>query len=486
LKNKYPFIKDFVFFSIKNDSDDLQNFRETTSEFVLNHPMWNNQLIPESYYKVRNDLEMLFQTSGKEYIDKTELEIIAGEYKISESKEQETLFESLHRLGICLWYKDEFNSIILNPNWLSNGIYKAINWAANLSEYKIHLKNFVDIFKDEDEKERYPADKFRDIFKLMNKHELAYSEGGSIDSIIVPHLLNEDRPSKLPDLANDSLMIKYISEIKLPPNIVCRLIVKHHKEISSDSEVWRYGVVLKYRTSTTATVIEDDRTVTITVKGDRLEQEEYISKLRKSMDDIFANYKLNKPTLHYRVILDKHFDDNPILLPHKTIKAHAETGKEYLDPHQRMFVNLDKTAKIFNITTHVYQAPVVNADDIVVNIFNFRDCNADLQGDTQSLIDSLVENGNNAEAQKFVSLLSKLKETENLNSVSDVKKSGLLSKLTNLLEEAGDENSSLCKVIEGVDFGRKTINKIVGKYNTLAKWTGLPQVHPLIEGLLKV
>jgi hypothetical protein len=349
LKSKYPFITDFVYFSIDKDKDVLEKFRAGTSEFISNNPMWNSQKIPSSYYKVKNALGTLFdgRNSDNEHITKERFYTIASENGVKDG-ERENLLEVLHYLGVCLWYKDikDFNMLVLNPDWISSGIYKTINWMHNNSKHAIvALGNYEDIFKDE--RERFPKDKFEFIFELMKKYELAYSKDN--EQIIVPHLLRKDQPEKLPDFSvEDSLMIKYVSEQSLPPNAVCRLIVRHHEENRDDRGIWRYGIVLNYKKDTIALVRGDDRNIVITVKGTY--KSEYIAKLRGTMNDILSSYKSDKPNLLYRLIVNEPVE---ILLSDDKIKNHIANRRNYYDDKADKDISLESTANIYNITIHV-------------------------------------------------------------------------------------------------------------------------------------
>jgi GTPase SAR1 family protein/uncharacterized DUF497 family protein len=340
LRQKYPFIKDFVCFSIKKDKVTLRKFSAATSELILNNLIWNSQNMPLSYYKVKDALRELFDKEI-EYIPKEYFYEKAFENGVTDREKQDILLEYLHWLGICLWYKDieEFDTLVLNPDWITNGIYKVINWAHNKSRYNqskstISIDDFEIIFNDV--KELYPKDKINFILKLMERYELAYSKDS--ENITVPHVLRDDQPDELPDFPiQESLMLKYIFQQPLPPNTVCRLIVRHHDEIENDSDVWRYGVVLKYKKETIALVYEDDRNIIITVKGK--DKSEYISKLRETMNEILRSYKSSKPDLQYRILSNEQNEVKPgeneeTLLPYGIIKSYVNKKRSYLTENQ--------------------------------------------------------------------------------------------------------------------------------------------------------
>ncbi|MDR2970797.1 MAG: hypothetical protein LBU83_02535 [Bacteroidales bacterium] len=484
LKRKYSFIVDFVHFSIDKDIEILENFRVKISKLIHDNPIWNSQKMPSNYYKVKNVLGKFFDDKI-DYITKEQFYGKANENNVTDKEKQNHLLEALHSLGICLWYKEieGFDMLVLNPDWITNGIYKVINWVHNNSKHTIYFDDFERIFND-DEKKRYPKDQFNFILELMKKYELAYSKEDSV--ITIPHLLKEDQPAKLPDFPiEESLMIKYVSEQSLPPNTVCRLIVRRHEEIRSDGEVWRYGVVLKYEKNTIALVYEDDRNIVITVKGGN--KGEYISKLRETMNEIFDSYKSQKPELQYRIVqigenipqqAIRQSEDDDILLPYETIKTYAEMGQQYLHPQLRLFINLGPTAQVFNITNNIINDNSIanNSNNTITNTFNFNNCNINLQGDINSLIRALDLKKDSDIIEELQGIVSDLEEAETVESPEKMKKSGLLAKLSHFIEDLGDENSRTYKAINGLKNGVKTAQKMAKTYNDIAQWIGLPQV----------
>jgi GTPase SAR1 family protein len=454
LRKKYPFIRDFVYFSIKKDKDDLEKFSAETTELILNNLIWNSQNIPLSYYKVKNALRELFD-NNIEYISKEQFYKKASENYVTEEK-QNVLLEHLHCLGICLWYKDieEFGGLVLNPDWITNGIYKVINWAHNKSKSTIFIDDFYIIFNDE--KKRYPKEKFRFILELMKKYELAYSK--NCEEITIPHILREDQPDELPDFPiEESLMLKYISEQPLPPNMICRLIVRHHREIQSDSNVWRYGVVLKYKNDTIALVYEDDRKIVITVKGNN--KSEYISELRNTMNEIFKSYKSQKPELQYRLIVNEPIENNNegklVMISDEDIVRHIANKKySYYYSQANLDIPLDKIITNYNIQIDNIKNLVLPGGNqtIIENIKKYNDNNLRLQGDFNSLIGTLdPENDSNFIEALKNDVISNLKKAEILKSIEEVKKSGLLGNVGDVIPYIRNENSQISQISQKIE-----------------------------------
>ncbi len=298
LKEKYPIVGVYTF-SIKDDAEPLAAFREEVARYIKNNPSWENQIIPTNYYYVKDELEGLFancgEDKGREHISRDEFNEIAQRCKVENIDE---LLKDLHSLGVSLWYKDikEIDTLVLNPEWISHGVYKIINWVNEEKKYSLTLADFTIVF--EDDAKRYPKNKHEFLFELMKQYELAY-ETKAGKELIIPHLLQEDRLAILPDfLIGDSLMLRYKAEQPLPPNTISRFIVRHNQEIKKenlDYLVWRYGVVLKDSNGSLALVREEDRTISVSVKGN--DKTNYISALRTTLNDIFNSYKSEKPEL---------------------------------------------------------------------------------------------------------------------------------------------------------------------------------------------
>ena len=63
---------------------------------------------------------------GEEFVTRAQFDGIAKKHKSAGGKE---LLRDLHALGICLWHEDlgKFNTLVLNPEWISHGVYNLIN-----------------------------------------------------------------------------------------------------------------------------------------------------------------------------------------------------------------------------------------------------------------------------------------------------------------------------------------------------------------------
>jgi small GTP-binding protein len=479
LKEQYP-ILDICTFSIRDDRAKLEEFRQMVANYITNNPSWSNQLIPESSYKVKIELEKLFTNgnqNGKELIERKDFDAIADKCKVEKDK-VDGLLSDLHALGISLWYKDmeKYNTMVLNPEWISNGVYRIINWANNQRKHCLKIGEFTLVF--EKESTRYPEKQHRFLFELMKKYELAY-EAKEKDVLIIPRLLYEDQPANLPAFhLGESLMARYKADQPLMPDTISRFIVRHNEEIKKEGEnnylVWRSGVILEQPNGATALVREtNDRTIEVSIKG--ANKTEYLSRLRETLNAIFEGYKSKKPELQYQVEAPKEIE---VWLPDRKILAHAQNNIPYFEENTGSQIVLNQTVNIYNITAQTLISGRDNQywDQSIHNTFNFKDCNINLQGSLNDLARQLTKAGNTEEAVELKDAIDLLAETENCKTPEEVKKKGILRGLQQFAEKLGDEESSLCKTIKGIEKGIGVAQDIAKGYNSIAQWVGLPQV----------
>jgi len=200
----------------------------------------------------------------------------------------------------------------------------------------------------------------------MRHYELAFFKES--DRVFIPGILPKDRPKKeeLPDFPYDEQLFMVFSVDKaLPPNIVCRLIVRRHEEIRNETLLWRKGAVLYYGDGdATALITEDARNITVQVIGK--DKTPYISSLRETLKDIFKDYKEIKPDLKYRVLRPEKeederkpkfgLDDESFMMDEDTLRVHVEEGEGFLHPIWKkillqLIINI---AKVYNLGNNTY------------------------------------------------------------------------------------------------------------------------------------
>ena len=502
LKDKYPIAgKEHYTLSIDKDKDLLDDFREDVIEYITKELFLP---LPANWVKVKKKLERRFAENPEiEYINISEFIQIA---KNNGTNDPSQLLKFLNNLGICFHYENmgDFDTLVLNPEWISHGIYSIINWVREQGGHSISITDFSDIF--ENNVIRYPEDKYQFLYDLMKRYELAY-ETEKRDCLIIPHLLHEDRPDTLPDFSgSESLKFRYKAEQPLPPNSISRFIVRHNKEIKKEEKkflVWRYGVVLEDGNGSIALVREweNERMITIWVKGKN--KTAYQDKLKETLnyifDDIFKSNESEKPELQYGIIRSEPIPDkgekllpinlnvtrikDDISLPADHIVTHVIKNIPFLDPITKQLIDLEPTAKAFNINVFNLYTPhftTYHGENVTVDnstqTFNFHNCNIDLQGNLKDLAGVLKRKGEIEDAEILEDAVEALSEVEQCKTPEEIKKKGIPNKLKRIAEDLGDKNSKLYKTVKGIKHGISIAQDIAKGYNDIAQWVGLPQV----------
>ncbi len=285
---------EFFRFSIKEDIESLNVFRDRIADIIANSPAWD-QTIPVSYYNIKEEIQKEF-LKQKNYISREHFNKIADQVPI---QNRETLLKGLDCLGTCLWYPEvkNWDMLVLNPRWITSGIYKIINWIKkNKSESAlIYLTEFSKVFEKDKTTYNKKAQKF--LYELMQQYELAYKRFYH-DGIVVPQCLPEDSPKEedLPIFSEETSLYVEISAFKsgseqprisFPPDVLPRFIVRRSEDINSQ-RIWRYGAVLK-RGNVEALIQQEYHLIKLKVKGE--EKKAFYDELLITLVDVLQEYK---------------------------------------------------------------------------------------------------------------------------------------------------------------------------------------------------
>jgi len=513
LEKEFPSIKGFYEANIHEANktvggEKFKEFRQVVMKFLRDNPLWN-QKISVPAYKVKEALRQKF-VEGHNFIERSTFNEIATVNGLK-SEDRKQLLVDLRDLGICLWYGDavmgEFSTMVLDPSWISHGIYRLINWGLKQKKETLSRSDFCEVFNDND---AYPEDKAGFLFKLMKTYKLAFFKDKEDTEIFVPLLRPVDRPKDgLPTFEfEERLRIEYCANQALPPYTVARLAVLHSKEWDT-ARSWRFGAVLCWE-GTEALVEENERarSVTVFVKGPK--KSEYIAKIRNTLDVIFNDYKNSRPELKYEIrVPEPHTSQvalrllqspnflNTITQPLNQIIDSAKTGQMlYVGMPQFGWVDPATTINVYNLTIYGDVQMRNKTTDKSIHIGNsqtitlsFQNSSSDLQRELNALAQRFSELDNSEtdelskELREVASDVNKITKeipanaTLNSPEMAEVRRSlrskGLLNRLEKFYDELCDENSELHKKAVKV---LKNIQKLGSHYNDVAQWVGLPQI----------
>jgi len=201
--------------------------------------------VPKSYFNVKQKLEK--RTEKEDFIDTKDYRKLCRKHKITKKKEQNSLLRFLHDLGNVLNFgdpKDPYHlreTNILNPEWVTEGVYKIIN-----NNELMHKGGELEremIGKILNDPERYPEERHDFIVDMMRKFELCFDFPDEYGKrVLIPELLGENEPELDWDYDN-SLNFEYHYPV-LPSGLICRFIVRMHHNLTKKRTYWRSGVVL--------------------------------------------------------------------------------------------------------------------------------------------------------------------------------------------------------------------------------------------------
>jgi len=207
---------------------------------------------------------------------------------------QKALFLSdyLHDLGIILHFHQDpvlAGTVILKPEWATGAVYALID-SLEIQQNKGRFKRgHLDRYWD---KKKYPAEKYPQLLRLIEKFELCFNIVGS-DDYILPELLPSQRPTIDMEAyrSGGNLRLHYGYDF-MPAGIITRFISRIHYLIRED-HYWNNGVELEFSGST-ALVVSDSAQKRIRVSVSGTNNTQLMGVIRSHFDHIHATLNMKK------------------------------------------------------------------------------------------------------------------------------------------------------------------------------------------------
>jgi internalin A len=289
LQQKYPFIRDFIKTDCKSrvGIGELRKAIERETD-QLNHL---RDPFPASWFTIKDRLASMRKT----FLNFDEYRKLCAKLGEKNPDAQETLAFYLHSLGIALNYKDDprlRDTHVLNPHWVTNGIYKILN-SGKLAEQKgvIHLGEVSQVLDGR----KYPARMHRFLFDLMKKFEICFSFPDDDTRYLIPELLDKQEPAETEEFDPEKCLnfqyhYPFITEGLLP-----RFVVRTHA-LSEGLPRWRTGVILQFE-GCGALVRADvhDKKVFISVAGARSSRRRLLAIIRADFERIHRDIRNLRP-----------------------------------------------------------------------------------------------------------------------------------------------------------------------------------------------
>ncbi|UKO97556.1 COR domain-containing protein [Nostoc sp. UHCC 0870] len=324
LRDKYTNIKDIVSISCATGSG-VAELRSIITRELANIQHIHDPL-PKSWFQVKTRLEAM-KDENIDYISYKKYEDLCNEEQVTGDRNQSTLIELLHRLGIVLNFRDDDrleDTNVLNPTWVTNGVYKILNDNQLITQWRgmLDRQQLNRILNDP----CYPRNKQVFIVDMMQKFELCFPlENGTGDSrFLIPDLLPKEEPAT--GEWENVLAFQYHYNV-LPSSIISRFIVRMH-HLADKQTWWRSGVVLKHRHNRALVKSDrEDQKIFISISGTNSTRRELLAMIRSQFEAIhqtikglIADEKVPIPG-HPKIIAD-----------YENLLSYEEKGLPYIPP----------------------------------------------------------------------------------------------------------------------------------------------------------
>ncbi len=286
-------------------------------------------LLPETWFTIKLRLEEF--AKKKNFFTQDEYLGLCDANDVTDETSQHTLIGFLHDLGVVLHFQDDRRLAelgILNPLWVTNGVYKILNDKALFKNKGVLTLSLLDEILNTPD---YPQNKRLFIVEMMRKFELCYDIDR--DNFLIPDLLPKDEPENTN--FNGVAAFEYQYPV-LPSSVITRFIVRMNKNIHRNV-LWRTGVVLKIGENTALVKADiEDRRISISIDGLEHTRRDALSAIRYQLDEIHDSIKglnpqkrvpipeaLNAQPLDYDYLLQLErdgFDELPVKDGNRLVK----------------------------------------------------------------------------------------------------------------------------------------------------------------------
>ena len=293
LQAKYPQIVGFYRLSCAIGYEpELQAFTSALRTAIVSSATRRTPF-PSTWLAVKNH----FVGMTEDYIDTSAYQTIAARYGVTKPLSQTVLLQFLHDLGVVINFRHLacFDTHILNPLWLTNGVYRVINSSVLAAQHGVlNEADLTAIINDSRYQEPadarqfvYPPNKLLYIVRVMQEFELCFML--KPQTYCVPQLLRAEPTAAIPD----DWALQFVCDFRqfLPSSVFPRLMVKLHDYIDGP-HYWRSGMLLAKPLVFAARALvrwdKEERKIWVSVSGE--ERRRFLSFIRATLREIVEDF----------------------------------------------------------------------------------------------------------------------------------------------------------------------------------------------------
>ncbi|WP_305952296.1 COR domain-containing protein [Emticicia oligotrophica] len=254
-----------------------------------------HQEVPKSYFDVKQNLEEKYAKKVPYLSSETYLQICKENDVVAETEDD--LLKYLNLLGTVRFFdRPNLRSLqILNPEWLTDGIYRIITHDRT-AQYlgKIKKEDLRYILQPESpEQYRYEVAHYDYIIEMMEQFKVAYFDRNE-EILYIPAAFREDTPDGLRRnvYKKDALHYYFQYDNGLPSFLIHSFIVQRFADILQENYYWNKGIILQETTNVepcVALVEQNDRRIDIWLQGQH--PQGYLDILREDFRSIHRTMK---------------------------------------------------------------------------------------------------------------------------------------------------------------------------------------------------
>ncbi|MCL2487845.1 MAG: ADP-ribosylation factor-like protein [Oscillospiraceae bacterium] len=281
-------IQEIYSFNIGEDMDSMTAFKSDLAAYVESV---GHQTFGRNDSRAMQKIKELFDHE-KKILTKSELEDILTDNEIQEPKDQIRAKALFNTLGVALSY-DFMDNYVLDPYWISHGIYKVIDYLQKNKSKFIRYNELDRVF--ENERGDYPKRERKYILELMGHHKIGFSNEGGVRGLIVPCAASFLRPKDITvEVDPDNLVtrIERNDRQEFPADFFYKYICINKNDIQKNNEIWamwQTGMALAGERASALVALNRNTWIEITVWGDG--KEKYRKKLERHINDLLQEYR---------------------------------------------------------------------------------------------------------------------------------------------------------------------------------------------------